>query len=56
MKANALYFVLGLMTYVVLNRVFVIDSLLLEAGIVVAVAAVLYVGSKFVERSKRRKS
>ena len=56
MKANALFIVLGFMTYVVLNRVFGIDNLLLEAGIVAAVAAVVYVGLKLVERSKRQKS
>lgn len=56
MKANALFFVLGFMLYAVLNRVFEIDSLLLEAGIVAAVAAVIYVGLKLVERSKRQES
>jgi len=56
MKANALYVILGIATYFVLSRVFEINNLLLEAGIVAAVAAVIYVGSKLVERSKRQKS
>lgn len=56
MKANALFIVLGSVLYFVLNRVFGIDNLLLEAGIVAAVAAVIYVGLKLVERSKRQKS
>ena len=54
MKSGALGFLLGFMTYVVLNRVFSIDNLVLEAGIVAAVAAVIYVGSRLVERSKRQ--
>ena len=56
MKANALFIVLGCVLYFVLNRVFGIDNLLLEAGIVAAVAAVIYLGLKLVERSKRQKS
>ena len=57
MKTNTLLgIVLGVVLYVVLNRVFVIDSLWLEAGIVVAVAAVIYLGLKLVERSKRQES
>ena len=56
MKATALFIVLGLMLYVVLNRVFGIDSLLLEASIVAAVAAVIFVGLKLVERYKRQKN
>jgi mannose/fructose/N-acetylgalactosamine-specific phosphotransferase system component IIC len=56
MKANVLFVVLGFVFYFVLNRVFGIDNLLLEAGIVSAVAAVIYVGLKLVERSKRQKS
>ena len=56
MKATAIFIVLGIVTYFVLNRVFGIYNLLLEAGIVAAVATVIYVGSKLVERSKRQKS
>ncbi|MDJ0916547.1 MAG: hypothetical protein QNJ05_02210 [Woeseiaceae bacterium] len=56
MKSKALYFLLGLMTYVVLNRVIGVDSLLLEVVIVAAFAAVLYVGLKIKERSKHPKS
>lgn len=56
MKSGTLGFILGFMTYVVLNRVFSIDNLVLEVGIVAAVAVILYVGSKLVERSKRQKS
>jgi mannose/fructose/N-acetylgalactosamine-specific phosphotransferase system component IIC len=56
MKANALFVVLGFALYLVLNRVLLIDNLLLEASIVAAVAAVIYVGSKLVERSKRQEN
>ena len=56
MKTGALGFVMGLMTYAVLNHVFGIDNLLLEAGIVAAIAVVIYVGLKLVERSKRQES
>lgn len=56
MKANALGILLGFMTYVVLNHVFVIDSLFLEAGVVAAIAAVIYVGLKLLERSKRQEN
>ena len=56
MKATAIFIVLGFVTYFVLNRVFGIDNILLEAGIVAAVATVIYVGLKLVERSKSKKS
>ena len=56
MKANALFVVLGIALYFVLNRVFEINNQLLEIGIVAAVGTVIYVGLKLVECSKRQES
>jgi hypothetical protein len=57
MKANTLFgFALGVVLYVVLHRVVEIESLLIEVGIVVAVAIAIYAGSNILERDKDRES
>ena len=56
MKANALFIVLGFIISAVLDLVFGIDSLWLKAGIIAAVATVVYVGLKLVERAKHQES